>query len=134
MSIAIRYFSKTGNTEKVAQELGGHLNVEAKSVDTPLAGPVDQLYLGGAIHMGSIDKELKAFVAQLDPAQVKTVTMFGTSGGVMSIGHGLEKELKAKGLNVSQARLFLHGLMPSKKALSDEEKEKIAAFAQQSSK
>lgn len=134
MSIAVRYFSKTGNTQKVADELAQHLNVEAQTVDTPLPEHVDQLFLGGAIHMGSIDKELKAFVAKLDPAQVGTVTMFGTSGGVMSIGHGLEKELKAQHLNVSQYRLFLHGMMPSKKALSDDEKEKIAAFAQQSLK
>lgn len=130
MTIAVRYFSKTGNTEKVAKLIAEQLNVEAHSVDTPLDGPVDDLFLGGAIHMASVDRELKDFVAKLDSEQVGQVFMFGTSGGVMSIGRGLTSALKAQHVKIAKDQLFLHGLMPSKKALSDEEKAKIAAFVQ----
>lgn len=130
MTIAVRYFSKTGNTAKVADLIAQQLNVTAQSIDTPLPGPVDDLFLGGAIHMAGMDRELKHFVAQLDPAQVGQVIMFGTSGGVMSIAHGLTSALTARHIKIGKDQLFLHGLMPSKKALSEEERAKIRAFVQ----
>lgn len=57
--IAVRYCSKSGNTEKVAKLIGEKLGVEAASVETPLEGQVEKLYLGGAVH-GKMYAELKA--------------------------------------------------------------------------
>ncbi|MFD1392638.1 flavodoxin family protein [Lacticaseibacillus jixianensis] len=131
MTIAIRYCSRTGNTAKVAQEMATALHVEARSIEAPLPLPVDDLFLGGAIHMATMDRELKEFVANLAPGQVGQVFMFGTSGGVMSIARGLAHALKERHIKVASAQLFLHGMMPDKKALSDDEKAKIAAFIHQ---
>ena len=35
MKIAIRYYTKTGNTKKLAEAIGSAINVEAKTVDEP---------------------------------------------------------------------------------------------------
>ncbi|MFT8325082.1 MAG: flavodoxin family protein [Lentilactobacillus hilgardii] len=128
MNVAVRYYSKTGNTKKVAQEIAKQLQVVAKSIDSPLDRPVDQLFLGGAIHNASMDHQLKDYAAQLDPQKVGQVVMFGTSGAILTIGHGLEKALKANHISVSQSQLFLHGMLPNKKALKTNEREQIAMF------
>lgn len=94
--IVIRYCSKTGNTKKMAELIAEKLGIKAESIATPLVPGqvVDILLLGGAVHMMSLDKELKEFVQTLDPQQVKEVVMFGTSGGVMSIEKKLVKLLE----------------------------------------
>lgn len=70
--IAVRYCSKSGNTKKVAKLLGEKLGVEALSVEEPLTGQIDKLYLGGAVH-GKMYPELKKFAQELDPSQIGEV-------------------------------------------------------------
>ncbi|WP_010077910.1 flavodoxin family protein [Liquorilactobacillus mali] len=129
--IVIRYCSKTGNTKKMAELIAEKLGVKAESVATPLSGQVvDILLLGGAVHMMSLDKELKEFVKTLDPQQVKKVIMFGTSGGVMSIEKQLAKVLEKNKLNIAESRLFLHGLAPSIWHITKRQREELAKFVE----
>ena len=46
MKIAIRYYSKTGNTEKLAEAIGEAIGVAPKTIDEPLNEDVDILFLG----------------------------------------------------------------------------------------
>ena len=43
MKIAIRYYTKTGNTKKLAEAISSAIGVEAKTVDEPLTEDVDIL-------------------------------------------------------------------------------------------
>lgn len=125
--IVIRYCSKTGNTKKMAELIAEKLGIKAESIATPLVPGqvVDILLLGGAVHMMSLDKELKEFVQTLDPQQVKEVVMFGTSGGVMSIEKKLVKLLEKNKLNIAKPRLFLHGLAPSIWHITQHQREEL---------
>ena len=41
MSIAVRYYTESHNTEKLCKAAADAIGVEALTVDTPLDGPVD---------------------------------------------------------------------------------------------
>lgn len=125
---AVRYCSKTGNTKKVAEMIADQLGITAESVDAPLEYPIHKLFLGGAIHMATLDKGLKEFTENLDPDQVREVVMFGTSGGVLSIKKGLKHLLESKNMNISNDSLFLHGLVPEMGNISDKQKKEIDKF------
>lgn len=131
---AVRYCSKTGNTEKVAELIAEKLGVTAQSIDTPLSADEDKLFLGGAVHMITIDKSLKKFANGLNPAQVQKVFMFGTASSKMSIEKGLTDALNEAGVTISSSELFLHGLKPKKANITEDQKQEIEAFVDSATK
>ena len=46
MTYAVRYYTKTGNTKKLADALAGELGVEARPISDPIVERVDLLFLG----------------------------------------------------------------------------------------
>jgi flavodoxin len=126
---AIRYFSKTGNTQKLAELLGDQLNLEPATIATPLPEHVTTLLLGGAVHMASVDTELKQYIATLQPDQIDQVVLFGTSGAFLTVEKGLRKLLKQQGLSVAPKGLFIHGMAPHAPKFSAEKQATIAQFA-----
>lgn len=126
---AIRYFSKTGNTKKLAELLGQQLKLEADSISTPLPEHVTKLLLGGAVHMASVDTELKQYVATLKPDQIDQVVLFGTSGAFLTVEKGLRKLLKQQGIPVADQSLFIHGMAPHTHKFSADKQQAIAQFA-----
>ena len=128
---AIRYQSRTGNTEKLANMLGNQLKIEAKSIDTPLTGTVDRLYLGGGIYNLNVDERLKQFARNLDPKQVKEVFLFGTSGSLFTVGKQLTKILDQKHIKVAKDHLYLHGLMPKMGNINQHQQAEIKGFAKE---
>lgn len=44
MSLAIRYYSKTGHMKKMAEAIAEVTNAEAKSINEPVSEPVDTLF------------------------------------------------------------------------------------------
>jgi len=54
MKIAIRYYTKTGNTKKLAEAIASAIDVEAKTVDEPLSEDVDILFLGSAVYAAEL--------------------------------------------------------------------------------
>ena len=62
MNIAIRYYSQTGNTKKLAEAIAAELGVEAKDVSHPLEEKTDILFLCNSVYWAGIDKKVKRFV------------------------------------------------------------------------
>ncbi|MBA1434684.1 flavodoxin family protein [Bombilactobacillus bombi] len=125
---AIRYYSRTGNTEKMAQYLAEQLGIPAQTIEQPLAQPVTRLFIGGGIYSMSPDNHLKDFVRTLSPDQVQKVYLFGTAGSAFTIEKGLSKILKKQKIPVSEKHVFLHGVMPKLGNISDRQKEEIKKF------
>ena len=101
MNIAVRYLSRGGNTKKLADAIAAEAGVAAKDCSVPLSEPVDLLFLGGSVYWGGIDKGLKAFIAQLDPAKVKRVAVFGTSALKKEPDREIDRLVRARGIPVS---------------------------------
>jgi flavodoxin len=79
MKIAIRFFSKTGHTEKMATVISDVTGVKAETIDTPITEEVDLLFLGSAIYMAGIDNKVKEFIASLDSGKIKNVINFSSA-------------------------------------------------------
>ena len=79
MNARVIYQSTTGNTRQVAEAMATAAGCAAEPVaGAVISAPIDMLFLGASIHGGDIDPTVKAFIAALDPALVKQVTVFST--------------------------------------------------------
>ena len=59
MTIAVRYYTKSGNTKKLAEEAAKAAGVSAKDVSVPLSEKADLLFLGSSVYAGKYASEEK---------------------------------------------------------------------------
>ncbi|MDM8212907.1 flavodoxin family protein [Enterococcus hirae] len=109
MKIAVRFYSRSGNTQKVAEAIAKAVGTEAKKTDVSVNEPVDLLFLGGSVYWGGIDKNLRAFIESLDPAKVKCVATFGTSALKKEPDREAAKLLSTKGIKVASSAFRCDG-------------------------
>ena len=79
MTFAVRYYTKTGNTKRLAEAIAKELGVEALPISEPVDEAVDYLFLGNSYYAFSIDPEVKTFVASLDKEKVGKIVNFGSA-------------------------------------------------------
>lgn len=108
MKIAIRYYTKTGNTKKLAEAIGSAINVEAKTVDEPLTENVDILFLGSAVYAAGIDKRVKEFIENID-VNVGKVVNFSSAALIESTYSQVKKQVEQKGLKMSEDEFHCRG-------------------------
>ena len=108
MKIAIRYYTKTGNTKKLAEAIGNEINVEAKTVDEPLTEDVDILFLGSAVYAAGIDQKIKDFIKNIN-VKVGQVVNFSSAALIESTYKQVKKEVEDKGLKMSEDEFHCRG-------------------------
>ena len=87
MRVRVVYQSTTGNTKRIAVTIARAVGCVAEPVGTAtLDEPVDMLFLGASIHAKDIDQSVKKFIAGLDPALAKQVTVFSTGFEDKAVG------------------------------------------------
>ena len=125
MKIAIRYYTKTGNTKKLAEAISQVVNIEAKTVDEPLTEDVDILFLGSAVYVAGIDSRINEFIKGID-VNVGEVVNFSSAALIESTYSQVKKEVEAKGLKMSEKEFhcrgafkFVHRGRPNEKDLKD---------------
>ena len=79
MTYAVRYYTKTGNTKRLAEAMAKELGVEALPISEPVNEAVDILFLGNSYYAFDIDAEVKQFVASLDKEKVGQIVNFGSA-------------------------------------------------------
>ena len=79
MTYAVRYYTKTGNTKRLAEAMAKELGVEALPISEPVNDAVDYLFLGNSYYAFSIDPEVKAFVESLDKEKIGKIVNFGSA-------------------------------------------------------
>ncbi len=108
MKIAVRYYSRGGNTKKIAEAIAKAANVEAKTVSEPLAEDVDILFLGSAPYAFDVDDEVKKFIDGIQVSVGKVVN-FSTSAAVKSTRKYVEKLLAEKNIPVAKEEFSCRG-------------------------
>ena len=66
MKIAVRYFSRGGNTKKLADAIANAVGVTAETTDVPLTEDVDILFLGSSVYAYGVDEHVKDFINGID--------------------------------------------------------------------
>ena len=83
MKVAVRYYSRSGNTKAVAEAIAKTAGVAAVSVDTDEAAikeTIDILFIGGALYAYGLDNHLKEYMATLKKDDVKKQLFFQHHG------------------------------------------------------
>lgn len=79
MTYAVRFYTKSGNTKRLAEAIAKELGVEALPISEPVKEPVDILFLGNSYYAFNIDPEVRDFVKSLDKNKVGKIVNFGTA-------------------------------------------------------
>lgn len=108
MNIAVRYYSRGGNTKKRAEAIAKAVGVEAKTVSEPLSSDVDILFLGSAPYGFDMDDEVKKFINGIDVSVGKVVN-FSTSAVIRSTKKYAEKLLTKKNISVAKEEFYCRG-------------------------
>ncbi len=73
MKVAIRYYSRTGNTKKLACAIQEQLGVAAETIDIPVPYDIDLLFLGTSTYGGRMAREIADFIPTLKDRQIRVV-------------------------------------------------------------
>ncbi len=109
MKYAVRYYTKTGNTKKLAEAMAKELGVEALTIDVPIAEDVDVLFLGNSYYAFTIDPEVRAFVSSLDRKKVGKIVNFGTAAMLNSTYKKVKAEADKVGIAMDEREFHCRG-------------------------
>ena len=130
MKIAIRYYTRSGNTETLARAIADALGVNAESVAVPLQEKVDILFLGCSYYAFDVDEAVKKFISE-NKENIGRIVCFGTSAMMKSTHKPMKKVCDAAGVQLSEEEFHCRGSFgPMHKGHPDEnDLTKAAAFA-----
>ncbi len=109
MKTAVRYYSRGGNTRKLAEAIGKAVGAEAKTTDAPVTEYVDILFLGSAVYATGVDDHIKTFIDGLDPQKIGKVVNFSTAALLPSTYSQVQKLLAEKKIELSEKEFHCRG-------------------------
>ena len=130
MKTEVRYFSKGGNTCKLAQAAAEAVGTVAKTVSDDLTEKCDLLLLGASVYAGRPDKEVIAFI-QRNAREIGALAVISSSASGKSTFSVIKAAAQDAGVKVLESDfscfgkfMFLHKKHPDETDLS-----RVAAFA-----
>ena len=109
MNIAVRYYTKSGNTKRLAEAVAEAVGVPALPISEPVAEPVDILFLGNSYYAFTIDPEVRAFVRSLDKEKVGRIANFGTAAMMKSTWKKVKAEADKLGIPMDASEFHCRG-------------------------
>lgn len=109
MKTAVRYYTKTGNTKKLAEAVAGAVGAEALPISEPLTEYVDVLFLGNSYYAFSIDPEVRRFVQSLDREKVGMIVNFGSAAMLNSTYKKVKAEADRAGIPMCEKEFHCRG-------------------------
>ena len=126
MNIAVRYYSRSGNTKAVAEAIAKAVGVDAVSVEKAEAQinePIDVLFVGGALYAYGLGNRLKEYLKTLKKDNVKKAVVFSTSWLSKHSVELIKKGLSENGIAVENDYFYV------KNKPSEAQKRDAAVFA-----
>ena len=109
MKIAVRYYTKTGNTKKLAEAVAAAVGAEALPISIPVNEPVDILFLGNSFYAFTIDPEVKNFIRSLDSSKVSKIVNFGSAAMLNSTWKKVKTEADKAGIAMDEREFHCKG-------------------------
>ena len=133
MKFAVRYYTQTGNTKKLAEAVADALGVEALSITEPVEEAVDVLFLGNSYYAFSIAPQVKAFIQKLDKEKVGMIANFGSAAMMGSTFKKVAAEAKRVGIPMVNKEFHCRGEFKGlhKGRPNEQDLANAAAFARQ---
>ena len=108
MKIAVRYYSKGGNTKKLALAIAEAVGVKAQTTSVKLEEDVDILFLGSSVYAAGVDKSVKDFIKGID-VKVGKVVNFSTAAILKSTYKQVAKLLEEKKIAIDDREFACRG-------------------------
>ncbi len=125
MNVAVRFYTRSGNTKKLADAVASAISVEAKDVACPLAEKADILFLGCSYYAFDVDEAVKKFIVQ-NKDNIGKIVCFGTSAMMKSMKKPVKKVADTVGVTVADEEFHCRGRFarvhkgrPNEKDLAD---------------
>ena len=121
--VAVRYYSKSGNTKLLAEAIGKGAGVIPISVDedsAKITEDIDVLFIGGALYAYGLDKVMNEYLACIDGSKVKKAVVFSTSWISKHSIDLIKKALVAKGIEVADETCYVRN-KPNEKQMAEAE-------------
>ena len=109
MKIAVRYYTKTGNTKRLAEAIAKAVGVEALPITAPVAESVDILFLGNSYYAFTIDPEVRRFVESLDKEKVGKIVNFGSAAMMNSTWKKVKAVADKVGISMDEREFHCKG-------------------------
>lgn len=108
MSVAVRYYTRSGNTKKLADAIAARLGVEACTVDKGLLERVDVLFLGCSYYAFDVDEAVKEFILA-NKWNIGKIVLFGTSAMMKSAYKPVKKVADEAGVELTHEEFHCRG-------------------------
>ena len=109
MKIAVRYYTKTGNTKRLAEAVAQAVHTEALPLSAPVEEPVDILFLGNSYYAFSIDPEVRDYIRSLDKNKVGRIVNFGSAAMLNSTWKKVKAEADKAGIAMDEREFHCKG-------------------------
>ena len=109
MKCAVRYYTKTGNTKKLAEAVAGAVGAEALPISVPVEEAVDILFLGNSYYAFNIDPEVRDFLRSLDRSKVGKIANFGSAAMLNSTYKKVKAEADKVGIPMVEQEFHCKG-------------------------
>ena len=109
MKFAVRYYTKTGNTKRLAEAVANELGVEALPISEGLNEQADILFLGNSYYAFTIDPEVRSFIAGLSKDKVGKIVNFGSAALLNSTYKKVKAEAAQVGSPVDEKEFHCKG-------------------------
>jgi flavodoxin len=109
MTYAVRSYTKTGNTKRLAEAVAKQLGVEALPLSAGIKEAVDILFLGNSYYAFNIDPEVKQFIASLDKDLVGKIVNFGSAAMLNSTYKKVKAEADKVGIPMDEREFHCRG-------------------------
>ena len=131
MKIAVRYYTKTGNTKRLAEAVAKAVGAEALPISAPVSEKVDILFLGNSYYAFTIDPAVRDFVRSLDKAMVGKIVNFGSAAMLNSTYKKVKAEADRVGIPMDEREFHCKGEFKGihKGRPNEEDLREAAAFA-----
>lgn len=131
MNIAVRYFTRSGNTKKLADAIAKAVDVTAQDVSVPLEGQTDILFLGSSVYAGGVDDAVKHFIAN-NAKHIGCIFNFSTAALLRSTYNQVKKLAVEYGVPIAAKEFYCRGsfTVMHRNRPNAEDLQKAAAFAE----
>ena len=109
MKIAVRYYTKTGNTKRLAEAIAKAVGVEALPINIPITESVDILFLGNSYYAFTIDPEVRQFVESMDKDKVGKIVNFGSAAMMNSTWKKVKAVADKAGISMDEREFHCKG-------------------------
>ena len=108
MNIQVRYYTRSGHTEKIAIAIAEAVGVCAEKLDAPMTQKADILFLGCSYYAFDMDEAVKKFLAD-NKDKIGKVVLFGTSAMMKSMKKPMKKVAEPLGITISDEEFHCRG-------------------------